>query len=281
MRDFGVFFNPNYRKKEEVFHTIKKLHSESNFEFYALKKQMHFMPDFIKEKADKKIDSILTFGGDGTILRAVDFALQCDAPLLGINLGKLGFLSDIDLPELKSALKKLTVNDFKIQKRMLLHITLRRGRKDIYKAVALNDAIVYKGSVARLIDVRLYYNKLFALETRCDGVIASTPTGSTAYSLSAGGPILFPEMEAIIVAPLNPHVLSVRPMVFSSQETITFKVVNALQKAILQIDGENVEELQDNDRIVVKNAEKKIGFIKLTNKTFYQILRKKLHLGKI
>ena len=160
---------------------------------------------------------------------------------------------------------------------MLLDVRLERDNNMIYTGLALNDAVVYKGKIPKLLELTLFCNDNFVVETRCDGMIISTPTGSTAYSLSAGGPILSPIMEAIIAAPLNPHVLTVRPMVFSSVDELCIKIE---YKTILQLDGKNVYNLIKGDRVLITASEEKIKFINLTSKTFYKILRKKLHMGK-
>jgi len=281
MQHIGVFINPMYAKKEDIFSRLEKLAFRKDIALFGLPEQITFLPEYVSAYRGSTLNIILVFGGDGTVLRAINFSLLAKAPLLGVNLGKLGFLTDITLNELDKAIACLKENKYKIQNRMLIKISIRRKGKTIKSTLALNDAVAYKGLTSRLINVRIYYNGRFALETRCDGVIASTPTGSTAYSLSAGGPIIYPEMETIIVTPLNPHVLSVRPMVFSPREIIMFKITSSSEEAILQVDGENVFSLQEMDEIIIQAADQKIGFVKLTNKTFYQILRKKLHLGKL
>jgi len=283
MKNLGIFFNPHYANKKPIFDSLKNLYEKKKFGFFKLSVQSEFLPDFmesIESTKNIKLDCILVFGGDGTILRALNFALKSGSPILGINLGKLGFLSEIRVSELEKSIEDLKRNKFKVQARMLLKANIKREGKIIFSALALNDAVVYKGQVPKLIDIRVFSNRRFVVETRCDGIIAATPTGSTAYSLSAGGPILSPVMDAIVVSPLNPHILSVRPMVFSSKDVLTFKVKEIPYETILQLDGQNSHILQTDDEIIITAASKKVDFIKLSNKTFYQILRKKLHMGK-
>ena len=228
-----------------------------------------------------QLDAILVFGGDGTMLRARSFSLDYDAPLLGINLGQLGFLSEGALSELEAHLTCLMTKKYRVQERMLLKVIVQRNGVNIFKDRVLNDAVIYKGLVPKLIEIKLSENKRFVLEARCDGMIVATPTGSTAYSLAAGGPILSPLMDAIIVTPLNPHILSVRPMVFAGDATIQLNIHTTHNETILQGDGENCLTLQDNDFISITQSRRKIKFIKLSKRTFYQILRKKLHMGKV
>ena len=283
MQNFGIFFNPHFLDKQPVFKLLKKLHKTKKLNLFKFPEQKDLLPDFIdliEEPSKSKLDCILSFGGDGTLLRASQYSLVTNAPLLGINLGKLGFLSESSITELEKSIDDLKKNKFKVQKRMLLKAVLKRKNKIIFSNLALNDAVIYKGETPKLIDIRFYSNRRFVVETRCDGIIVSTPTGSTAYSLSAGGPILSPVMEAIIVSPLNPHILSVRPMVFSPKDKLSFKIKTSNGESILQLDGRNIHMLHAEDEIIVTGASQKVSFIKLTNKTFYQILRKKLHMGK-
>ena len=284
MQNFGIFFNPDFLDKQSIFKLLKKLNKTKELNLFKFSEQKDLLPDFInliKEPSKSKLDCILSFGGDGTSLRAIKYSLITKAPLLGINLGKLGFLSESSIIELEKSIDDLKNNKFKIQKRMLLKAVLKRNNKIIFSNLALNDAVIYKGKTPKLIDIRFYSNRRFVVETRCDGIIVSTPTGSTAYSLSAGGPILSPVMEAIVVSPLNPHILSVRPMVFSSQDKLGCKMKTSNGESILQLDGRNSHMLRAEDEIIVTSAIPKVNFIKMSNRTFYQILRKKLHMGKI
>ncbi len=283
MKNFGIYFNPNYTDKKTVFNLLEKLHKTKELSFYKFSEQKDFLPDFISCIDDHHkihLDCILSFGGDGTFLRAVSFSLKMKTPLLGINLGKLGFLSESSIAELEKSIDELKNNKFKVQKRMLLKTVLKRKGKTIFSSLALNDAVIYKGITPKLIDIKFYCNRRFVVDTRCDGIIVSTPTGSTAYSLSAGGPILSPVMDAIVVAPINPHILSIRPMVFSLKDIISFRIRSLNGNSILQLDGKNSYTLQECDEVIVTGASQKVSFIKLTNKTFYQILRKKFYMGR-
>lgn len=281
MEKFVVFFNPTYIDNNQIFDLLKTLHAKRRMSFYKFPEQNGFLPDFIEEVTEEtKPDCILSFGGDGTFLRAVHFSLKEQTPLLGVNLGKLGFLADSSLDELEKSIDELKINKFKIQERLLLKAVVKRDGKVILTDLALNDAVIYKGQIPRLIDIKFTCNQRLVVDTRCDGIIVATPTGSTAYSLSAGGPLLSPVMEALIVAPLNPHILSVRPMVFSAKDKLEFVVQDSHEQGVLQLDGRNAIELLQGDEIIVTKASCKVKVIKLTNKTFFQILRKKFHMGR-
>lgn len=284
MNNFGIFVNPYYKNLEELFRILRKLQEKNNLNLYKLNDQEVIFPDFVKaqhEIGSEKLDCIFSCGGDGTFLKAVAFSLKYDSPLLGINLGKLGFLSESSLAELEKSIEDLKNKRFKLQERLLLKVTLKRKNKQIFAAFALNDVVINKGELPKLVDIRVSSNRRYVMDARCDGIIAATPTGSTAYSLSAGGPIISPLMHAIVVNPLNPHILSLRPIVFKATDLIQFELVNAGSECLLQLDGKNDYNLLEGDKVQVTADSRRIKFIKLTNKTFYQILRKKLHMGRI
>ncbi len=283
MKNFAICINPRFPDKQSIYDLLKSLSEGSGINYFAAPGEQEQMQDLIKllPKGKKaKIDCILVFGGDGTILRAKQLALDTGAPILGINLGYLGFLSESVLPEIAKSLSNLKQGKYKLLNRMLISCQLKRDGKVLYTGLALNDAVIHKAESAGLIQVRIKASGRYVFDTRCDGVITCTPTGSTAYSLAAGGPILSPQMRAIVLSPLNPHILSIRPMVFPSTERLTMKIHGLQQPAMLQIDGENSFVILEGDEISVTASERHVSFIKLSNRTFYQILRNKLHLGK-
>ncbi|HNX00410.1 MAG TPA: NAD(+)/NADH kinase [Candidatus Cloacimonadota bacterium] len=286
MKNFGVYLNPNLAHRNKVNDILQAMHAKNEIHFYGIKEQQQILPEFVKcdrDLARKKpmLDCILVFGGDGTIMRAKQMALDTGAPILGINLGNLGFLSESDLNDVQKSLESLFKNHYKIQTRMLLDIELKRKGEVIVSGLALNDAVIYKANTPRLIEIRVKSNRRLVIDARCDGIVASSPTGSTAYSLSAGGPILSPVMDAIVVSPLNPHILATRPIVFPASDTLSFKMKDLYQNAVLQIDGQNIHELEMGDEVFVTAAKQRIGFVKLSKQTFYQILRKKMHMGRL
>jgi NAD+ kinase len=278
---FGVFVNPQSTCLQEVFDLLARWPKTDTL--YIWHEQQEVFPELpllTPETAPQAgLAAIFVFGGDGTILSSVKFALAADAPILGINVGRLGFLTECGLRETPKARDQIVLNNFILQERMLLDIVLRHDGQEVLHELALNDTVVFKGASARLIDLRLTCNRQFVLDTRCDGIVAASPTGSTAYSLSSGGPILSPVMEAMIVAPLNPHVLSVRPMVFAPRDRIGFKLLNELEGMVLQIDGHNVHSLHTGDDITVTASSRRMSFVRLSRRTFYEVLRKKLHMG--
>ena len=198
----------------------------------------------------------------------------------GVNLGYLGFLSEATLADLEKSIRDLIHKKYRLLSRMLIKCELRRNGKIEFSGLALNDAVIHKADTPRLIRVRIFSGGRFVFDTRCDGVVASTPTGSTAYSLAAGGPILAPDLRAIVLNPLNPHLLTIRSMVFSRRDSILMRVHGLEAPAALQLDGVTCSRLQENDEVLIRAAKEQVQFIKLSNRTFYQILRRKMNLGK-
>ncbi len=284
MRNFAICINPTILDKSSIFNLLDKLSKGSQIELYGLSSEPDLPSGLIKplprQVNRKRIDCILVFGGDGTILKAKDLALQTGAPILGINLGYLGFLSESVLPEIESSIENLKQGKYRLLRRMLLNCRLKRNNELISETLALNDAVIHKAGSPGLIHIRIKAGGRYVFDTRCDGLVAATPTGSTAYSLAAGGPILAPEMQALVLAPLNPHILSIRPMVFPATERLAMKVYGLSQTAMLQIDGVNSAAIEEADEVLVTASQRSVSFIKLSNRTFYQILRRKLHLGK-
>jgi len=294
MRNFAVFINPGFAGKDEIFTLLFRLREEDKAQNTSGKYLRFFgdcsqteilrepvqIVDFETTDEFQPIDCILVFGGDGTILKAKELALKTSAPILGINLGYLGFLSESTLPEISASIRDLVAGKYKILSRMLITCTLKRGNVIIHQSEALNDAVVYKGENPGLINARIFAGGRYVFDARCDGMVVSTPTGSTAYSLSAGGPILAPQMRAMVLSPLNPHLLTIRPMVFPAEEKILLKIYKLSQPAWLQMDGSNVCPVEDQDEIHISASPREVKFIKLSKRTFYRILRNKMHLGK-
>lgn len=282
MTDFAIYVNPAYAEKARIFDLLKRLSSEYEIQFWGSPEQRDLLPVWVQslESKSQNIDCVLVFGGDGTILRAKNLAIHANAPILGVNLGFLGFLSEATLSDLERSIRDLIHKRYRLLSRMLINCELRRQGKIELCGLALNDAVIHKADTPRLIRVRIFSGGRFVFDTRCDGVVASTPTGSTAYSLAAGGPILAPDLRAIVLNPLNPHRLSIRSMVFSGRDRILMRVHDLEAPAALQLDGVNTCRLEENDEVLITAAKEQVQFVKLSNRTFYQILRRKMNLGK-
>jgi NAD+ kinase len=224
----------------------------------------------------KSCEVIITLGGDGSMLASARAFGRFGVPILGINLGKLGFLTEVAQNQIEESLARLKDNKFKIEERMVLEATLP-NHKESY--VALNDVVVDHGEEIRLAKIDLFANDEFVCPYDSDGIVIATPTGSTAYSLSAGGPIINPLMESIAVSPISPHTLALRTIIFPSDSVLVVRAGSDEINLRVALDGQIVGHLNSGDEVVVKKADYKVRFIKFDTKSFYEILRTKLHWG--
>lgn len=228
------------------------------------------------EEELKDADFLVCFGGDGTILHAAKDANQFHVPILGVNMGSVGFMAELEPGEL-SMLSRLPAGRYEVEERMMLDVTVRRDNKVIYTDMALNDAALTKGAVARVVDLEVLGDKTTITKMSADGVIISTPTGSTAYSMSAGGPIVEPTAENIIVTPICPHALSARSFVLGHERTVSIKVGKMARKtAFLSVDGGKAFKLNGGDVVETRVSKSKTRLVRITGRTFYQILNQKL-----
>ncbi len=218
-------------------------------------------------------DAVVVIGGDGTLLHVVPWAVKADIPILAINVGRVGFLTQVEQDELDEALEALCLGAYTFDERMLLEVTYNQREKRI----ALNDVVVSRGSYSRLITLNSFISEEFVEKYVADGLIISTPTGSTAYSLSAGGPIISPKVGCMIMTPICPHSLKHRPIVVSEEEKIRLEII--LEKGFgihLEIDGHHPILLQDHGIVEITKAKEKVKLIRLKPLNFFSLVRKKL-----
>lgn len=222
----------------------------------------------------------IVMGGDGTMLSAARSLAKAHIPILGVNLGSLGFLTEVALDELYPTLEAAIAGQCVIERRAMLHCEAKRAGKIIARHDLLNDAVVNKTELARIADFDVYIDDQFVSNYKADGLIVSTPTGSTAYSLAAGGPILLPDVEAVVLTPISPHALTNRPLVVRDTAEIAIVVRSAEGSAYLSIDGQLGERLRDNDRILCRRSKADVQLLKLHSRTFFDVLRAKLKWGQ-
>lgn len=221
-------------------------------------------------------DIAVTVGGDGTIIHAAKYAAKANKPLIGVNVGRLGFVAGIE-PENIGELKRLFVGDYGVQRRMLLDVDIlhKDGIKETYLAV--NDINVARGQLSRIIDISVYLDDSKISTYRADGLLFSTPTGSTAYALSAGGPVIFPEMDCILMTPVCPHSLISRPVLFDGKNNLTVKVESPDNAPVLlSVDGEKNIDITETDIITIRKAKNELKLLTVTQQNFYQLLNEKL-----
>jgi len=228
------------------------------------------------EKFLKEVDLIISLGGDGTLLRAARLAAAEDIPVFGVNLGGLGFLTQISIDDLEKSLEKLYQGRYFLDKRMMLSCTVKRKEEEIKKFTALNDVVIGKGAFARIICLATYVNNDYVITYSADGLVVSTSTGSTAYSLSAGGPIVNPNINSIILTPICPHTLSARPFIVGENDQVKITLESSEEKVMVTIDGQEGFILKPKDEVIIKKSDHKARLITFKEKSFYAILREKL-----
>ncbi|MFC1475276.1 NAD(+)/NADH kinase [Candidatus Zixiibacteriota bacterium] len=231
-----------------------------------------------RSNISNEVDVLVTMGGDGTLLSSARAVGSSGIPILGINLGSLGFLTQLTPQQLQPALDAIIKGDYNIEKRMVLKAE-SEGLEKVESPYALNDIVIDNGPVSRLIDINLSVNDENIVTYKADGLIIATPTGSTAYSLAVGGPILHPKMEAIIASPISCFSLNTRPMIFSPNDKLEIKVVSDDHQAGITIDGQVNLPLVNTSGVVITKADFQTNFIVFPENTFYKVLRNKLHWG--
>ncbi|MEQ1598788.1 MAG: NAD(+) kinase [Methylotenera sp.] len=228
------------------------------------------------EKIGANVDLAIVMGGDGTMLSAARVLMNSDIPLVGINRGRFGFLTDLRAEDMLTEIDRILAGQYQIESRMLLIASVYRGNKLIHQGVAFNDVVVKSG--LRLIELEVQIDGKFVHKQRSDGLILSTPTGTTAYSLSAGGPILHPNLYAIALVPISPHTLSNRPIAVHSASKIEVTLVQ-IDEAQVSYDGQFQLALELGDKILVQRAEQSIALLHPSEYCYFEMLRNKLNWG--
>lgn len=231
------------------------------------------------QMSSQSLDLVVVFGGDGTLLSAVRATATMDAPLLGVNLGSLGFLTDVPLSSLFSMLDTISQGKAPVEQRTLMRCELLRGDATPGSYLAFNDVVVNKTALARLNTYELFVDGAFVTNYRADGMIVATPTGSTAYSLSAGGPVVMPTVNAFVITPVAPHSLTHRPLVVPDSAVVEILLRSDEEVAYLSLDGQPGLDLRDGDRVRCRRSEHKVSLFR-TSTDFFNVLRTKLKWGE-
>jgi NAD+ kinase len=248
---------------------------DSETDLYATGPEVVTRPDL----GSRSLDFVIVLGGDGTLLSTSRAVAKAGIPVLGVNLGSLGFLTEVPLPELYDALEEVDQKRASVESRSLVQCQLMREGNCLMSYAALNDVIVNKSAIARLNDYDLYIDKAFVTEYKADGLIVSTPTGSTAYSMAAGGPILTPSVDAFVITPVSPHSLTHRPLVVRDSVEIEIVVKTGEEQAYLSVDGQVGMPVRDGDRILCRKADYQVQLLRI-RKAFFEVLRTKLKWGQ-
>ena len=280
-----VILTPNpYRDKG--FQTVReayKILSDAGVDVkiclpFEVDRSFELPKDLRFSRLDRELSSaqlIVCFGGDGTILHMAKTATRAGIPLLGVNIGTMGFMAELESSELDQ-LKRLATDDYTIDSRMMLDVTVMRDKDIVFHDISLNDIVITKGAVARIVHLGVECDGVQAMECDGDGVIVATPTGSTAYSLSAGGPIVEPEAHNILITPICAHDMGSRCMVASENRVITVQLTrNARRNAFLSVDGGKAFRLNMGDITTIKKSERQTRLIRLKDRSFYDLVNVK------
>ena len=233
-----------------------------------------------KKEMAAKADLIISLGGDGTLLNIAPLVERPEVPILGVNMGSLGFITEVAVDELEAILTKTLDGDYEVERRMTLEIRVIGKKRRTRKFRVLNDAVITKGARSRIIDLETYVGDDYLCTYRADGLIISTPTGSTAYSLAAAGPILEPTLGAIVLAPICPHTLTNRPIVVPSNAAIRVTLRSFGDTVILIPDGQPGLRLNNGDQVEARDYGMPVSLIKSPSRSYYEILREKLKWGE-
>jgi NAD+ kinase len=272
MKTFGIIYNPYKEKAKKSLQKIKEWLEKRKCKAVAIPSTSPRMPE---------MDFAVTLGGDGTMLMASRTLAPKEIPVLGVNLGSLGFLAETDQKEVFSLLEGVIADKYRVEERLMLSIEFTSG-KERSSHLALNDCIIHAGANGRVVRVQAMINTEFVADYIGDGLIVSTPTGSTAYSLAASGPIVHPGLPVFVMTPICPHTLTQRPLIISSSEALTLNVITKhhLDKPIISIDGQINYSVGMKDQINISLYEKPLRLISNPKRKYFQVLRRKLKWGE-
>ena len=281
----GVVGNPNYPDLGAFLATLQQKASSLGLKLYSEDRIQSLWPVSIPTMANgASLDCLITLGGDGTLLRGARLLNGANTPILGLNFGRVGFLTTAGPDTLDWALDALLRRAYTIEARLALQssITGKGAKGGRVEPLVLNDVVVHKGGVARVVRVKVSVDGDEVAQYSADGIIVSTPTGSTAYSMSAGGPIVVPTVDAIVVTAICPHTLAVRPLVLAASAVVSIQPIPPWSDEVLvSFDGQVVQPIHPGERLEVRRAERPIHLIRLGPESFFKRLRKKLHWGDL
>ena len=277
----GVVGHPGYPELAPALKTLHRLAPGLNLTLWL-------EPELVSSSSDRRlespeqIDALLTLGGDGTLLRGARMLQGNEVPILGVNMGRLGFLTCCPADQLEHSLMRFARGDYTVEDRMVLRAcVVGADRRERASWLALNDVVVHKGGFARVVALKVAVDDELIASYSADGVVISTPTGSTAYSLSAGGPVVVPTLETLIVTPVSPHTLAIRSVVLAATARVTVQAEGAPEELMVTVDGQVGSTFGAGDTLSVSRAEKSIKIVRFPGSSFFATLREKLGWGGI
>lgn len=280
MKRLGVVGHRGYPELPAILRELVGIATELGAELYFERELLDLAGTGTVLEDPAQIDTAVSLGGDGTLLRTARFLDGADVPILGVNLGRLGFLTSCSASEAGNALRSTLRGEVKVDSRMVLHgesicVDESRGRQ----WRALNEFVMHKGGFARMLSVRVLVDDEMLGVYTADGIVVSSPTGSTAYSLSAGGPLVTPSVDSIILTPVSAHALAIRPIVLPPDVTVTLEATDGPSEVLVTVDGQAGAEFAQGDRLVIRRAQRPVGIVRFPGNSFFERLRVKLGWG--
>ena len=283
LKKIGVYAKKNHPDVEQVALQVWERFKQEQIEVLfedSLAEQLGQVVGYAGEDIPAQVDLIIVLGGDGTLISVARQVGKLSVPIVGVNLGRLGFLTEITRDELPDMLERLIAGDYQVTDRMMLDSYIYRDGEVVGNYTVLNDIVINKGALARIIDMDTYVDGRRLSSFKADGLIISTPTGSTGYSLAAGGPIIYPEINSLLITPICPHMLTNRPIVVWSRSIIEIQVKFEDDVVFFTADGQVGRKLLPGDRVEVRRSESRTWLVNSPSKDYFEILRTKLSWGE-
>lgn len=277
----GLMYREHTEKATQTANELAAWLKEKKYTVYTLPEQKLIrQTQMLKTPQSwKKLGLVVVLGGDGTYLRAASHINGRKIPVIGFNMGSLGFLTNFSADQLLPILEKTLHGEMELHPRILLEAHIYKNQKKIKSFLALNDIVIERGSFSHLINTAIYSEKFFVSQVKADGLIISTATGSTAYNLAAGGPLIYPESKAIALTPIAPHSLNSRPIIFPEDRSMSFKLEGKVQRAHFIVDGQHKIEISSENEIVIKKSQHFHWVVRSPSHNFFHLLREKLKFG--
>ena len=282
IKKVGIIANIAKEKSPEYTAALREWMLKRGLEVYleeGIAAKIGCLPGVEKGKLRTLVDLLVVFGGDGTILRTARLASKRDVPIVGINLGGFGYLTEVNLSEMFAALELILAGNFQIEKRMMLDVEIQGGEEPFREGTVLNDVVINRGNLSRIVELETTVDGRYLTTFKADGLIIATPTGSTAYSLAAGGPIIFPELKLILINPICPHTLTNRPVILPESAVIRVSLCTLEQGATVTLDGQVSFTVKFGDIVTIRKSRYITTLVSSPHRGYLEILRTKLGWG--
>jgi len=283
LKKIGVFAKKNHPDAEQLAIDICERFKREDIDVLledSLAEQIGQINGYCRGEMPDLVDMVIVLGGDGTLISVARSVAGRNIPIVGVNLGQLGFLTEITRDELPEMMENLIRGDYQVTDRMMLDAFIKRDGEIVGQYTVLNDVVINKGALARIIDLKTFVDGSLLSNYKADGLIVATPTGSTGYNLAAGGPIIYPEINSLLISPICPHMLTNRPIILWSRSVIEVEVRFEDDVVFFTADGQVGRKLLPGDRVEVRRSESRARLVNSPNKDYFEILRTKLSWGE-